>query len=45
MRFFHECRPEFYFHGGRLTKDKKSGKQFWKLNRVTALETKKHRPN
>ena len=38
MKFFEECRPEFYFHGGRLTKDAKSGKQFWKLNLVVTLK-------
>lgn len=37
MKFFDECRPEFYLHGGRLTKDQKSGKQFWKLNLVVTL--------
>lgn len=38
MKFFEGCRPEFYFHGGRLIKDKKSGKQFWKLNLVITLK-------
>ncbi len=38
MKFFEECRPQFYFHGGRLKKDAKSGKQFWKLNLVLTLE-------
>lgn len=38
MDFFKDCRPEFYFHGGRLTKDAKSGKQFWKLNLVITLK-------
>ncbi|MGC1781240.1 MAG: hypothetical protein WA708_01840 [Acidobacteriaceae bacterium] len=37
MKFFEGCRPEFYFHGGKLTKDAKSGKQFWKLNLVLTL--------
>lgn len=37
MKFFEGCRPEFYFHGGRLIKDAKSGKQFWKLNLVITL--------
>ncbi len=38
MKFFDGCRPEFYFHGGRLMKDAKSGKQFWKLNLVLTLK-------
>jgi hypothetical protein len=38
MKFFEECRPEFYFHGGRLYKDGKTGKQFWKLNLVITLK-------
>lgn len=38
MRFFEKCRPQFYFHGGKLVKDGKTGKQFWKFNLVLTLK-------
>jgi hypothetical protein len=37
MKFFEGCRPQFYFHGGRLVKDGKTGRQLWRLNLVITL--------
>jgi hypothetical protein len=34
MKFFEECRPEFYMHGGRLIKEKKTGRKYWRLRLV-----------
>jgi hypothetical protein len=41
MRFFEKCRPQFYFHGGRLVKDGKTGKQHWRFDMVITLKPEK----
>jgi HJR/Mrr/RecB family endonuclease len=38
MKFFKGCRPQFYFDGGRLTKDKKTDKQIWTLKMVITMK-------
>lgn len=38
MKFFEDCRPQFYFDGGRLYKDKKTGKKMWALKIIIPLD-------
>ena len=37
-QFFEKCRPEFYFHGAGLAKDKDTGRRVWRLNLVLTLK-------
>lgn len=38
MKFFEGCRPSFYFHGGKLIKESKTGRQYWRMNLVITLQ-------
>lgn len=38
MRFFENCRPQFYFDGGRLYKDKKTDRQTWSLKMAIRMK-------
>jgi hypothetical protein len=39
VKFFKGCRPQFYFDGGRLFKDKKTDKQIWSLKMVITMKS------
>ena len=38
MKFFEGCRPQFYFDGGRISKDKKNDKIIWTLKMCITLK-------
>lgn len=38
MRFFEGVRPQFYFHGARIRKDKKTGRRIWAITLVITLD-------
>ena len=37
MRFFESCRPEIYWHGAKLRRDKKTGRRLWALTIIVTL--------
>ena len=37
MKFFESVRPQFYFHGARIRKEKKTGQRIWRIDMVITL--------
>ena len=37
MRFFEKYRPEIYWHGAKLRRDKKTGRRLWGLTMIVTL--------
>ena len=37
MKFFEGCRPEIYWHGAKLRRDKKTGRRLWALTLIVTL--------
>ena len=38
IQFFEGVRPQFYFHGARIRKDKKTGRRIWRIDMVITLD-------
>jgi hypothetical protein len=37
VKFFQGCRPQVYFHGAKLRRDKKTGRRLWGLTMIVTL--------